>query len=149
MAARFWRAAARKAARSCPSATREPSATPPEVARPFPKERRILRSTEFRKVYDQGWRFSGPLFLAFCLHVPGLDGPKVGFTAPRALGRSVVRNRIKRRMREAVRLHLSEVGTEWEIVVNPRRSAQQADFSTLEREVLRLFARCNASSSAP
>ncbi len=52
-------------------------------------------------------------------------------------------------MREAVRLHLSEVGTEWEIVVNPRRSAQQADFSTLEREVLRLFARCNASSSAP
>ncbi|MDX2151292.1 MAG: ribonuclease P protein component [Bryobacteraceae bacterium] len=107
----------------------------------------MLRSTEFRKVYEQGWRFSGPLFLAFCLHVPGLDGPKIGFTAPRALGKSVVRNRIKRRMREAVRLHLTEVGAEWEIVVNPRRTVREAEFPRLEQEILRLFARCNASSS--
>ena len=111
----------------------------------FPKSVRILRSKDFRRVYDHGARYSGPYFTAFYARLDAGrdDGPKIGFTAPRALGRAVVRNRIKRRVREAVRLRLDRLSPQWEIVFNPRRQAMDSSFSELTREVEKLFLRCN------
>lgn len=111
----------------------------------FPKRVRLLRSQDFRKVYDQGARFAGPFFAAFCLRRPETDGPRVGFTTPRALGKAVVRNRIKRRLREAVRFELEHLSPQWSIVINPRRKALEAPLPDLQREVERLFLRCHGS----
>jgi ribonuclease P protein component len=57
----------------------------------------------------------------------------------------VVRNRIKRRVREAVRLQLDRLNPQWSIVINPRRQALDAPTPDLQREVERLFLRCNGS----
>ena len=73
------------------------------------------------------------------------DGPHIGFTTPRALGKAVVRNRIKRRVREAVRLRLDRLSPQWSIVINPRRKALNASTQELQQEVERLFLRCNGS----
>lgn len=111
----------------------------------FPKRNRILKAAEFRRVYDHGFRVTTPLFTAFCLAVedPGrAAGPRVGFTVPRALGNAVRRNRIRRRVREAVRLALNEIGDEWDIVINPRRAALDAPFAALQAEVRKLVNRC-------
>jgi ribonuclease P protein component len=64
---------------------------------------------------------------------------------PRALGKAVVRNRIKRRVREAVRLRLDQLSPKCELVINPRRRALDAPFPELQREVEKLFLRCSAS----
>jgi ribonuclease P protein component len=104
-----------------------------------------LRSKDFRRVYDGGVRFSGPLFAAFCLREPLAEGPHIGFTTPRALGKAVARNRIKRRVRDAVRLLLDRLSPQWSIVINPRRKALDAPVAELRREVERLFLRCNGS----
>jgi ribonuclease P protein component len=101
-----------------------------------------LRSKDFRKVYEQGSRYSGPFFAAFCARQPEPDGPKIGFTLPRGLGKAVVRNRIKRRVREAVRLQLDRLNPRWAIVINPRLKAKDAPFLELQREVEKLFRRC-------
>jgi ribonuclease P protein component len=85
------------------------------------------------------------LFAAFFLREPGAGGPRVGLTAPRALGGAVVRNRIKRRVREAVRGELERLNAPWSIVINPRRSSLQAPLAELQREIARLFLRCNGS----
>ena len=76
-----------------------------------------------------------------------MPGPRIGFTTPRALGKAVVRNRIRRRMREAVRLELDSLNSEWSIVFNPRRKTLDCQFTDLQTEVRRLFARCNRVSS--
>jgi len=111
----------------------------------FPKRVRLLRSQDFRRVYNKGTRFAGPFFAAFCLRESAGSGPRVGFTVPRALGKAVVRNRIKRRVREAVRFHLNQLSPEWSIVINPRRKALDAPLPELEREVERLFLRFHES----
>ena len=69
----------------------------------------------------------------------------MGFTVPRALGCAVVRNRLRRRVREAVRMHLELLSPQWSIVINPRRKAFDAPLPDLEREMERLFQRCNVS----
>ena len=141
MAAPCWLAAALVGARSSPLATRG------SAIAGFPKSARILRSKDFRRVYDNGAKFSGPLFAAFCLRNNEDGRFRVGFTCPRALGGAVIRNRIKRRMREAVRarLHLEDrplTGAGWEIVINPRLRALTAPFPQVEREIERLLERC-------
>ena len=111
----------------------------------FPKRVRLLRSQDFRRVYDQGIRYSNSLFAAFCLRGEKADGPRVGLTVPRAFGKAVVRNRIRRRFREAVRLHLERLSPQWYIVINPRRKALEAPFAEICGEVERLFRRCGAA----
>jgi len=76
---------------------------------------------------------------------PEPTGPRIGFTVPRALGKAVARNRIKRRLREAVRCHLDRLNPQWSIVINPRLKALQAPMPELQREVERLFLRCSGS----
>jgi len=63
----------------------------------------------------------------------------------RALGKAVVRNRIRRRVREAVRSCLDRLNPQWSIVINPRRKAFDAPMPELRREVEKFFLRCNGS----
>lgn len=71
----------------------------------------------------------------------------MGYTTPKAIGKAVVRNRIKRRLREAVRVQLASLGPGWEVVFNPRRSVLEAEFPRLTAEVARLFAQLQARCS--
>ena len=73
-------------------------------------------------------------------------GPRLGLTVPKAVGGSVERNRIKRRMREAFRMHRAEINPQWDIVLNPRRAALTASFAEIERALAKVIARCNSHS---
>lgn len=109
----------------------------------FPKSSRILKPSDYRKVYDQGKRMTCPYFAAFCFSAPNFsDGPLFGFTTPRALGKAVVRNRLRRRLREVVRTEKSRFASTWMIVFNPRRAALDAPLEELRREVVKVASRC-------
>jgi ribonuclease P protein component len=49
---------------------------------------------------------------------------------------------MKRRMREAVRLHLAKLPANWSVVFNPRKGLLNADFADIEREVVKVFTKC-------
>jgi ribonuclease P protein component len=103
-----------------------------------------LKSSEFRQIYQTGVRMSSRYFAAFCLRSVKTELPtRFGFTVPRAIGKAVIRNRVKRRIREAVRRHLQNLPARCSIVFNPRRNVLEAPFEEICREIGRIFARCN------
>jgi ribonuclease P protein component len=110
----------------------------------FPKQRRLLRHADFEQVYKQGRRHFASHITVFYLgrSQPGAGAPKglrVGFTVGRVLGGSVQRNRMKRRLREAVRLSGFPPDVSADVVINPKRSLLGADFAEVRDQVARAF----------
>jgi ribonuclease P protein component len=106
--------------------------------RAFPKQLRLLRRVDFRRVYEKGQRRSASLCTVF-LCSNGLGHSRLGITIPARVAKAVERNRIKRRLREVFRLNRSVLPKGWDVVVNPRAQAAEAAFAKLEREFLRLM----------
>jgi ribonuclease P protein component len=78
---------------------------------------------------------------------PGPDvGPRVGLTAGKVLGKAHERNRIKRRMREALRRHVELLPEGFDLILHPRRMVLTLEFSKLEAEVVRILQQANAEA---
>ena len=106
----------------------------------FPRETRLLKHADFQVVYKQGRKhFSGNM-TAFYRENRVNAAPRVGFTVGKILGGAVDRNRIRRRMRSAVRKHLRELARPLDLVLHPRKSVLTLEFSQLDAEIMQVFA---------
>ena len=104
----------------------------------FPRAARLLKHSDFDRVYQQGRRhFSSHMTVFYLRHGDG--GARVGFTVGRVLGGAVERNRIKRRLREAVRLRRSLLQGPVDVVINPKKSVLTVEFPAVVEEVSRAF----------
>jgi ribonuclease P protein component len=104
----------------------------------FPRTARLLRRIEYEAVYRGGKRRSSSQFVIF-VRRNGAGNTRFGSSVKKALGGAVVRNRIRRRIREILRLHRSEIPTGWDIVIHPRASVARIEFSRLTEELLSLL----------
>ncbi len=105
----------------------------------FPRSVRLLRHADFERVYKQGRRhFAGHMTVFYLRRAQG-EGLRVGLTLGRVLGGAVVRNRMKRRLREAVRLQRPGGSMPVDVVINPKKSMLTVEFTELENEISRAF----------
>jgi len=88
-------------------------------------------------VYRGGKRRTSAHFTVF-FRANLLPQSRFGFSLKKALGNAVVRNRIRRRLREMVRCHLEGIPGGWDIVVHPKSAVATKEFSKLAEEFLRL-----------
>jgi ribonuclease P protein component len=128
------RAAKRGAINLSPNNSGDPS---PREARPT-KLGKLVRRGEFDAVYRAGKRRSSSHFTVF-FRANELPQSRFGFSIKKALGGAVVRNRIRRRLREIVRCHRLEIPAGWDIVIHPKSTVARAQFAALAADLLRLL----------
>ena len=105
----------------------------------FTSSMRLLRHSDFERVYKKGRRhFAAHMTVFYLLREQG-EGLRIGFTVGRVLGGAVERNRMKRRLRESVRLRWPEARLPVDVVVNPKKSVLKLEFAELENEIARAF----------
>jgi len=97
-----------------------------------------VRKAEFDAVYRAGKRRSSSHFTVF-FRANELPQSRFGFSIKKALGGAVVRNRIRRRLREMVRCHRLEIPAGWDIVIHPKSSKERAEFAALVADLLKLL----------
>ncbi|HEX9202144.1 MAG TPA: ribonuclease P protein component [Acidobacteriaceae bacterium] len=112
---------------------------------------RLRKHADYQRVYQASRKqFGKQMSYFFLLRQPlGPDGnpvrgvdpdaARVGLTVGKVMGKAVDRNRIKRRMREAVRRQLPLLRTPVDVVLHPRRSVIDLEFAALDREVATVF----------
>ena len=104
----------------------------------FPRAARLLKHSDLERVYQQGRRhFSSHLTVFYLRRADG--GARVGIAVGRVMGGAVERNRIKRRLREAVRLRRSALKAPVDVVINPKKSVRTVEFPVLLEEISRAF----------
>jgi len=102
----------------------------------LPKRRRLTKEREFFSVFQRGKVYhSQPLVLRVLLQ--GTEETRFGFTVSKKVGTAVVRNRVKRRLREIVRVARTNPG--WDVVIASRKQAAYISFSELSRIVINLL----------
>jgi ribonuclease P protein component len=117
----------------------------------LPQQARVRRPQEFRLVTRTGRRAGGRTVTAHLLLVPDGEPAKVGFIVSRAVGSAVVRNRVKRRLREVIRVRLAGLPGGCMLVVRAQPAAalaRQSDLATDVDQVLRRLLRRPADEPA-
>jgi ribonuclease P protein component len=106
------------------------------------KDARLRKHADYQRVYQRSRKHFSPSMTYFFAERTSTPpaGPRVGLTAGRVLGKAVERNRIKRRMREAVRLNLALLTRDIDVVLHPRRAVLTTEFAGLLTEVSKIFA---------
>ena len=80
----------------------------------LPADQRLRKNEDFRLIYKRGRENVHPLVVLYVMRRTGAlvakaPGQRIGFVVSKKQGNAVVRNRIKRRLREAVRMYLPEL----------------------------------------
>jgi ribonuclease P protein component len=109
----------------------------------FPKSRRLTRASEFERVKREGLVRRGNLLTLSATVVENSGLYRVGFITSRRLGSAVIRNRVRRRLREIVRQHQHDLRQDFWIVLIAKRDAANASYRALEDEWLRLARRAS------
>jgi ribonuclease P protein component len=107
---------------------------------------RLLKHADYQRAYAASRKRQSVSMSWFLASRPTADsaagsqsGPRIGLTAGKVLGKAHERNRIKRRMKEALRRHVELLPPGCELIFHPRRAVLSLDFKKLEAEIVRIL----------
>ena len=119
---------------------------PPQTVRPpLTKDRRLRKASDFKAVRREGRSWSNRL-VVMRVRANGTGKTRIGFSVSRRLGKAVIRNLVKRRLREAARSATLPAG--WDVVLIARTGAARASYAELLKAVMDLSGRARARMPA-
>jgi len=112
------------------------NAAPAPTGESLPPRARLRRKRDFQRVFQGGWR-GGTRELRLVIRPNDLGYPRLGLAVGRKVGNAVVRNRMKRRLREVFRRERALLAAPVDVVVIPQPGAAALSFEALREQLLR------------
>jgi len=109
------------------------------------REQRLTRKSQYTTVYRQGKSWVNELLVMKAIP-NGSELSRFGFSVSKRVGKAVVRNRVRRRLRECLWLTPCKPG--WDMVIIARSTASRADYHQLKGAVEELTWRAHLVESA-
>lgn len=106
------------------------------------KQFRIRENQRFQEIRRVGASYSDKQ-LVICFLPNGLPYSRFGFSISKRIGNAVVRNRIKRQLRESIRLQQPSISTGWDIVLIARQPIKFATYHQMDASCARLLRRAH------
>ncbi|NMB09536.1 MAG: ribonuclease P protein component [Tissierellia bacterium] len=98
------------------------------------KDNRLRENRDFKVVYKRGKNYWNRNF-NMIVRKNNLPGTRVGFSVTRKYGNAVERNRIKRQLREIVRINFDKLGQGYDIVIIPKKNTKEMTYQQLENSM--------------
>ena len=111
----------------------------------LPKRNRLRRNTDIRRVHREGRRWHHPLLILF-VRANNQDASRFAVSVSRRIGKAVVRNRCRRRIREVIRRRLAEIEPSWDCLLVARSGLPTASFDEIEAAIDQLLQRAGILS---
>jgi ribonuclease P protein component len=108
----------------------------------LPRRYRLTRSEDFERVREQGDCFASRRLVLCCQH-SAAEQVRIGFSVSKRVGKAVVRNRVKRRLRASAYALREALVPGWDVVVIARQSAANATGAQLSAELDQLCGRAH------
>jgi ribonuclease P protein component len=113
------------------------------------KENRLTVRRDFSRVYRFGSSAANHQFVLY-QNKRLVDGPlRLGISVSKKVGNAVVRNRIKRLIKEIVRAQFSRLETGLDIILIVRKPAAEMDYHQMEKSIHHIFRRSDLFISKP
>lgn len=110
---------------------------------------RLRRGTDFDRVRASRRSWAHPLLICYASPADGIGLPRIGIAVGRHVGNAVVRNQVKRRIREAVRSFYGKIQPGVDLVLIARPAASKAAYADLARAVDSLIERTARQGVGP
>ena len=112
------------------------------------RRHRVRSSKRFAEIRQQGRSAANELLVLYALP-NDLEFSRFGFSVSGRIGNAVIRNRVKRRLREAVRLQMDQIATGWDMIWIARRPIIKANYHEMFDASARLLRRARLLAAAP
>lgn len=102
------------------------------------KENRLRSNMEFKRVYSKGKNYWNRNLILY-VRKNNTNITRIGFSVSKKIGKSVVRNKVKRRMREICRLRLDQLKEGYDLVFIPKKNVVDLTYKELESAMLHIL----------
>lgn len=103
------------------------------------KKYKLRKNAEFRVVYRRGRSFSNNLLVLYTYKNYKNDFNRFGVSVSKKVGKSVIRNRVRRLIKESYRLNVESFKKGYDFVVVARTSSKQKSYNEIENSLINLF----------
>lgn len=105
------------------------------------RELRLTRREDFNKVYRHGKSAANRQYVVYCLPNPRIERFRMGVSVSKKLGSAVVRNRLRRVMKEIVRLNADRIRSHYDFIVIARMPVAEMDYKEMEKSLMHALKR--------
>jgi ribonuclease P protein component len=112
------------------------------------RELRLSRREDFNKVYKYGKSEANRQFVIYRLHNPNTERFRMGVSVSKKLGNAVIRNRLRRMIKEMVRIHAEQICRHYDFIVIARKPIVDMEYQEMEKCLLHVLKKAELLQSS-